>query len=207
MRSLRFTAAVLALAGASLASAATVTTNVDTTDFNYMAWGENVGWINFRGNVTGTTSLPPPTIGTTAISGFAWGENIGWINLGTGANTDPNAFGVIVNPSTGALSGYAWAENVGWINFGTNFGAVAPADQPKVNLANGLLTGFAWGENIGWINLNPFAGNRVQAAPPTATQIADGLIGIRPVPVLSDRQPDGVVNSADVVSRVEAGAP
>ena len=59
-------------------------------------------------------------------------------------NTDPNAFGVIVDNATGELSGYAWGENVGWINFGSNYGAAAAA-RPAVNLSTGDFTGYAWG--------------------------------------------------------------
>lgn len=104
---------------------------------------------------------------------------------------------------------FAWGENIGWINFdGSSTGG--PTARVSVNAA-GQFSGFAWGENVGWINFDgsstggPTA--RVTAVAPTASQIASGLVGTTPIPLLSDRQPDNVVDAADVVSRVQAGAP
>jgi hypothetical protein len=99
------------------------------------AWGENVGWINFK-----PTQGPGVTVTGTAVTGMAWGENIGWINLNP-------ASGGMVNDGLGHLSGYAWGENVGWINF-------APAGGGVTIGSDGKFTGFAWGENIGWINFS-----------------------------------------------------
>jgi hypothetical protein len=46
------------------------------------AWGENIGWINFRGGA-GATPESPARYDAAAhrFRGFVWGENIGWINL------------------------------------------------------------------------------------------------------------------------------
>jgi hypothetical protein len=47
-----------------------------------LAWGENIGWINFGGG--GLASPPNPARYDSAarrLRGIAWGENIGWINL------------------------------------------------------------------------------------------------------------------------------
>jgi hypothetical protein len=196
-----------------------VTSNVDTA--NHFAWGENIGWINFRGQGTGPANVPPPTIGMDFCSGFAWGENVGWVNLGDGSPTNGSSYsqaagdtGVTVDSGTGALSGFAWGENIGWINFGWTASGSTADQHPKVDLATGEMSGYAWGENVGWISLDgtqnggmggPTSVVTVQA--PTATQIANGLAQITPIPAFSDRQPDGAVDAADVVTRVNDGAP
>jgi len=111
--------------------------NIDSG--SHYAWGENVGWINFK---------PLHGVGVTVsdagLSGYAWAENMGWINL------NPSLGGVL--NTDGQLSGYAWGENVGWINFAPTHGGV------RVNGNTGLFSGFAWGENVGWINFAPTAG-------------------------------------------------
>jgi len=48
------------------------------------AWGENVGWINFKPTGAGVKIDPL----TGVFSGKAWGENIGWINF------SPNGKGI-----------------------------------------------------------------------------------------------------------------
>ena len=124
-------------------------------------------------------------------------------------NDPPGQFGVIVDGS-GNLSGYAWGENVGWINFGSNYPpAVAAEDRPQVDVSTGDFSGFAWGENIGWINLDGSSTGgsqaRVTVRAPTPQEIADGIIGATQVPLLSNRNDDGAVDAADVVTRVNAG--
>ena len=105
--------------------------NIGTIDSEYKyAWGENVGWINFK------TEVREVTVTNSGITGYAWGENIGWINLNG-----------VTNNSEGILGGYAWGENVGWINF----------NGVTIN-KNGEFNGYAWGENVGWINFNPESG-------------------------------------------------
>ena len=92
------------------------------------AWGENIGWVNFKCdncNVHVTDS---------GLSGYALSENIGWLYLGDITN----------NSGGGTLSGYAWSENAGWIKFNPTNGGVI------IN-SSGEFTGSALGENIGWI--------------------------------------------------------
>lgn len=100
-----------------------------TIDLTYKyAWGENIGWVNFKCdncNVHVTDS---------GLSGYALSENIGWIYLGDITN----------NNGGGTLSGYAWSENAGWIKFNPTYGGVI------IN-SSGEFTGSALGENIGWI--------------------------------------------------------
>src|SRR3972149_2461077 len=81
--------------------------NIDPlNDGSRYAWGENIGWINFK-----PSQGPGLTVTDTGVTGYAWGENIGWINF------SPAFGGVTINPTTGVLGGYAWGENVGWISF------------------------------------------------------------------------------------------
>ena len=52
-------------------------------DLAGLAWGENVGWINFdtRPTLSGMGMQASFNTTTRRFAGFAWGENIGWINL------------------------------------------------------------------------------------------------------------------------------
>jgi len=122
------------------------------------AWGENIGWMNWRDADGGAAGA---VIGETFLSGYVWCENVGWLNLGDGtpadgvayANTDGADFGVNIS-SGGDLEGLAWGENIGWVNFDTwpqlgDFG-----QQARIDRDAGRLRGFAWGENIGWVNLD-----------------------------------------------------
>ena len=78
-------------------------------------------------------------------------------------------------------------------------------------LAEPLQPGYAWGENVGWIHLNASSTGGVTAQPevlpPTASEIAAGIVDETPIPWGSDRQPDGDVDAADVVTRVNDGFP
>jgi len=112
--------------------------NIDPADNgSRYAYGENVGWINFK-----PTQGPGVTVTDSQVIGYAWGENIGWISL------SPPAGGVL-NDGNGKLSGFAWGENVGWINFAP-FGSGV-----WINPNSGEFSGYAWGENVGWINFVP----------------------------------------------------
>jgi len=124
------------------------------------AWGENIGWLNFRdaGTPAGTGGM---VVLGDHIGGWVWGENVGWITLGASVSTLDGPYsnatgashGVNLNASTGELTGYAWGENIGWINFGG--GALAtPAQPARIDFTNRRLRGYAWGENVGWINLD-----------------------------------------------------
>lgn len=42
-----------------------------------LAYGANIGWINFE-----NAGNPQVDLATGALSGYAWGANVGWINLG-----------------------------------------------------------------------------------------------------------------------------
>lgn len=116
-------------------------------DGSRFAYGENIGWINFKPSQgPGVTLSVSGPIGY--LTGYAWGENIGWINF------SPVGGGVTFDPSTGVLSGYAWGENTGWINFAPSGGGVSID-------ACGDFNGYAWAENTGWISFrsdeaNPF---------------------------------------------------
>lgn len=151
----RYTLALACLAAAGGPALAQSTVDPD----HKFAWGENIGWLNFR-----DAGAPQGSHGVrrhaTFLSGFIWAENVGWINAGDGApangvayaNVTGADFGVNLDPVTGALSGLAWGENIGWINFSVP--SLPPSQRPRLDLASQRLRGFAWGENVGWINLD-----------------------------------------------------
>src|SRR3989344_984137 len=82
-------------------------------DGSRFAWGENVGWLNFRPIHDDLSSYVD--VADDHLSGMVWGENIGWIALSC-TNCANVSFGV-TNDGLGNLSGYTWGENVGWISF------------------------------------------------------------------------------------------
>lgn len=151
-RTAKIVCCVALLAGAGVAVAETT-----VASGRKFAWGENIGWTNWRDADAGQQGARNYR---TLMGGFVWGENIGWINLGSPANavggsyanTTGLNFGVNVDPSTGVCSGYAWGENVGWINFNTT--PSVGAQGARYDWSTGRFLGYAWGENIGWINLN-----------------------------------------------------
>ncbi len=144
----------IALAAAAPAAKAQLT-NIDET--NKYAWGENIGFTNWRdadGATRGVHVYP------THLTGAIWGENVGWILVGFGpvdgvayANKDSSDYGVNVDGPSGELSGYGWGENIGWVNFGGGAAAV-PGEAAVYLYEKRRLGGYVWGENVGWINLN-----------------------------------------------------
>ena len=122
-------------------------TTINSTN-NY-AYGANIGWINWRGDVANGA-----VIGAYVCSGYIYAANLGWINLGSGSppggiyysNTAAGDFGVNLD-GLGNLRGYAWGANIGWLNFEAN-------GAPKVDLATGKFSGYAWSANCGWISLS-----------------------------------------------------
>ncbi len=114
-----------------------------------LAWAENIGWVNFRGD--GTAGVQ---VFTHYMVGRAWSDSCGWLEFGdvpdygNAYTQGPSDTGVNRNPFTGMLSGFAWSECIGWVNFDTE-----ACGSPAMIDANGVFSGFAWGENVGWINL------------------------------------------------------
>src|SRR4051812_27641027 len=125
---------------------------------NKYAYGANVGWMDWRGDVTSGS-----VVGEYVCSGYIYGANVGWINLGTGfptngvqyRNLSTNDFGVNLD-SAGNLSGFAWGANIGWIVFtnGSAAGLLSAADSPKINVGTGKMGGYAYSANCGWISLS-----------------------------------------------------
>lgn len=113
-----------------IACAAHAATTIDAADF--AAWGANIGWLNWRGNVASGAA-----IGEYVCSGYVWGANVGWIHLGDGTpvngiayqNNAANDYG-LNHDGFGHLSGLAWGANIGWINF-------HPLGNPRFNLDTG----------------------------------------------------------------------
>ena len=135
-----------------LASDAPAQSNIDPVQ--KYAWGENIGWTNWRDADSGTNGVQ---VTATYLTGFVWGENVGWINVGNGppadgmhyANTSGLDFGVNID-TNGELFGLGWGENTGWVNFDT---ASVGADRAQFDACENRFFGFAWCENLGWINI------------------------------------------------------
>lgn len=158
------------------------------------AWGENIGWTNWRDADSSDAGV---VVGETFLSGFIWAENVGWINVGDGspvggvhyANTDGSDFGVNIDEVTRDLFGLAWGENIGWINF--EGGAMANPPQPaRFDEAECRFRGYAWGENVGWINLDD----------------ATHFVSVTPAAVYGDVNNDGDVNLDDILCLLDGFA-
>jgi len=168
------------------------------------AWGENIGWTNWRDAVTTTQGAEKFT--SSHLRGYIWAENVGWINLGNGAapyaNTNNTNFGVNISAGTGLMSGYAWSENLGWINFGPHVG-----NARWDNLTH-RARGYVWSENAGWINLDDSV--RLICSIPGDCN-GDGVVNVSDFNILAlnfatfgnprfrngDANGDGAVNVAD----------
>jgi hypothetical protein len=55
------------------------------------AYGENVGWINFK-----PSQGPGVTVTNSAVTGYAWGENIGWINFNSTGAVPFTEWGMVI---------------------------------------------------------------------------------------------------------------
>jgi Bacterial TSP3 repeat len=157
----------LLLTGAIMSSSAVTSINLT----NNFAYGENVGWMDWRGNVTSGS-----VIGEYFCSGYIYAANLGWIRLGTGAPTNgvqyqnlaASDYGVNLDAS-GNLRGYAYGANIGWINFES-------LGDPQVDLNTGNLTGYAYSANCGWISLsNEFAFVQTDTIPGGPDADGDGM--------------------------------
>lgn len=128
---------------------------IDSTDFNYLAWGENVGWLNW-GSTEGGVFVPDSAADGGELTGYVWGENVGWISLNCSNESSCGTVDFHASRSQGNLFGYAWGENVGWISFSCETTSSCGTVDYGVAIAttSGDFSGYAWGENVGWINFN-----------------------------------------------------
>src|SRR5262245_10093398 len=123
---------------------------------NRFAYGANIGWIDWRGDVASGA-----VIGAFVCSGRIYSANVGWIDLGNGTpangvryqNNLGTDFGVN-HDGVGNLNGYAYSANTGWLTFTNRAVTGALYDGPKVDLLTGRLSGFIWSANCGWISLS-----------------------------------------------------
>ncbi len=129
------------------------------------AWGENVGWVDFRPEGAALR------IGGNILSGWIRIDNLGWVHLGDGEPADgfrysnASAFDYGVNNRDGDLSGWAWSENAGWINF----------DSAGI-YRDGRFSGHLWSANVGRIEFGPgeAAGYTVRTDPYPWKEIGTG---------------------------------
>ncbi len=159
-------AVTLVIQPAALVRAATT---IDAA--NHYAFGANLGWLDWRGDVANGA-----IVGDYVCSGYLYTANVGWINLGSGSPTNgiryqnlaASDFGVN-HDGVGNLRGYAWAANIGWVAF-EDTGAAT------VDLATGKLGGYAYSANCGWISLsNALAFVRTDTLASGADTDADGI--------------------------------
>ena len=109
--------ATLLLALASLLNTASAATTINSA--NKFAYGANIGWMDWRGDVASGA-----VVGEFVCSGFIYSANVGWIDLGDGTpgngiryqNMSAGDFGVN-HDGAGTLSGFAYGANIGWIHF------------------------------------------------------------------------------------------
>ena len=128
IRNLIFLASIILFLGVVFVFPVFASSTDGTIDSTYKyAWGENIGWVNFKCDNCDVH------VTDSGLSGYALSETVGWINLDD-----------IVNDGEGNLSGLAWSENIGWIKFDPTNGGVI------IN-SSGEFTGSALGENVGWI--------------------------------------------------------
>ena len=147
LRMLSIPAVLILMTGPALAQ------NIDPyNDGSKYAYGENIGWFNFR-----PSQGPGATVRDGKVTGYVWQENIGWINL------FPVSYGGVTYDSGWHLSGYAWGENVGWIKFNPSYGGV-------IIDSAGNFSGYAWGENVGWIHFS--------STTPVAYKVRAGVVSI-----------------------------
>jgi hypothetical protein len=150
MKALFRTALALAAAAGSAGAATTI------NPANYAAYGANIGWINFRGDVVNGA-----VIGEYVCTGAVYAANCGWIDLGNGApvngiryqNNAANDYGVN-HDGFGRLYGFAYGANIGWVTFTDRTSGGASFDGPRVDLLTGRLSGWVYSANCGWISLN-----------------------------------------------------
>lgn len=143
---------LLAMLGLTAGSSAATTINA----VNSFAYGANIGWIDWRGDVANGA-----VIGAFVCSGSIYSANTGWISLGDGTPVNGvryqnnSAVDCGVNhDGTGNLNGYAYGANIGWLTFTNRASTGAFYDGPKVDLLTGRLSGFVWSANCGWISLS-----------------------------------------------------
>jgi len=211
----------IAAAVCLLALTSTLHAQSNISSIHKWAWGENIGWLNFRDAGSGAQGV---VVADTYLGGYVWCENIGWLFLGDSspangiayANVNGTDFGVNHNNVNGQLSGYAWSENCGWVNF--SGGALAtPANPARITTVEPRqFMGFAWGENIGWISFDD-ATHYVQVincCPGNALNESPGIVDFADVTAVlfywgssypgntgpGDANCDGLVNFTDVTS-------
>jgi hypothetical protein len=138
---------------------------------NKYAYGANLGWIDWRGDITSGA-----VIGEYVCSGYIYAANVGWINLGSGSpanniqyqNNSGSDFGVNQD-GQGNLRGYAYGANIGWLNF-------EATGAPKVDLQTGIISGYVWSANCGWISLsNAMAYVQSDTIAPGVDSNSDGI--------------------------------
>jgi hypothetical protein len=142
----------------SVAAASHAATTINAV--NRFAYGANIGWMDWRGDVASGA-----VIGAFVCSGSIYAANVGWISLGDGtpANgvryaNNSGADSGVNHDGAGNLTGYAYGANIGWLTFTNRAADGTVYNGPRVDLLSGRLSGFIWSANCGWISLNTVQG-------------------------------------------------
>jgi hypothetical protein len=136
-----------------LPTGTTPVTISDTDGIDGVAWGNEIGWINF--DPTGVEGVTIDAV-TGVISGKAWAQVSGWINFSVTGQT------VKIN-TNGEFEGWAWTGGPygGWIKFdcGT-VGACVKTDWRPISARSAVTTGTPTSGSGGSTVPNDFANNQ-----------------------------------------------
>ena len=129
-----------------------------------VAWGNELGWINFNPSGSAGLSINPRS---GAISGKAWSQVSGWVNF------SPTGNGVVIN-SRGQFVGWAWAGGPygGWIQFDCD----VPGACVKTDWRPSITGGGGTGGGTSYPSTNP---NIVPVVPNPLTDVCANLPGIQ----------------------------
>jgi type II secretory pathway pseudopilin PulG len=128
-------------------------TNINSTAYNYYAWNDTIGWIDFL-----NAAIYPDRMEGYAINSFV-GDI--FLNCNNTPNGDicagPAGDWKVTNDGDGNLSGWAWNDSIGWISFNCNNpnnNCGVSNYAVTVSPVTGEFSGWAWNDSIGWISFN-----------------------------------------------------
>jgi len=129
-------------------------TTINSTPYNFYAWNDIIGWIDFY-NTPGTIYLSP-----TSLTGYANSSVIGYIAFD--CETSPTPPGDCATTfsnwkttrSGSAFSGWAWNDQIGWISLDCNNTGTCATANYQVSVSGGEFIGWAWNDVVGWISFN-----------------------------------------------------
>lgn len=128
-------------------------TTINSTPYNYYAWNDIIGWIDFY-NTPGTIYLSP-----SKLTGYA-NSDIGYIAFDCETSPNPpvdcsTTFSSWQTTRSGSyLSGWAWNDQIGWISMDCNNTSSCLTSNYQVSVSGNEFIGWAWNDVVGWISFN-----------------------------------------------------